>query len=81
MTTRRCEKCGGTMYWVENKMAKYGDQALAVACLAGGALGTLFLPGPGRASVVMGAYAAKERLAKAKTHWNWQCCDCGEICG
>jgi hypothetical protein len=60
-----------------NTGSRIGDKALAVACLFGGILGTAILPGPGRASVIIGANAARDTWNKADNNYHyWHCSKC-----
>lgn len=78
MKAERCKHCGGKLHYVEDTVGILADQALGILCFAGGVLGTILIPGPGRASLIMGAQAAKIKFANAKCHKGiLKCEDCG----
>ena len=62
-----------------NTGSKWRDRALAAACLIGGALGTAIIPGPGRATVILGAQAARNAWNGAENNYDyWHCSHCGK---
>lgn len=61
-----CKHCGGRLISIDDSWGRFSDNALGVLCIVGGVLGTALIPGPGRASVIMGGHAAKTCFANAK---------------